>query len=299
MFEFLKRKKKKNPLGKIGKDEFASFTPKDEQKEAETPKATVEAVKPEAVKPAVKPESVAKPKQKTKEELLIEQLQTKPTLKAYYDIVVKTFDGKNARDLVNGIDQAVDQIFAENGIKINGSESTEQKLDYARKAFDYVSSSIEYDKNLTNFLRFTSETLYHENINKEILKEIYFGLYNHAGTCLSDSCTIAYMFEKIGLDSAVIGLGDHSVVEVNIDGKKLYCDSTYEKGILNGLDQEAIAQGKGYGAGFMQDEKLLSDRNYQKNLEFPKMSLVFQANIMKEESENGTYYFSFDDTPEK
>ena len=294
MFEFLKRKKKKNALGKIGKDEFASFTPKDEQKEAETPKATVE-----AVKPAVQPENVAKPKQKTKEELLIEQLQTKPTLKAYYDIVVKTFDGKNAHDLVNGIDQAVDQIFAENGIKINGSESTEQKLDYARKAFDYVSSSIEYDKNLTNFLRFTSETLYHENINKEILKEIYFGLYNHAGTCLSDSCTIAYMFEKIGLDSAVIGLGDHSVVEVNIDGKKLYCDSTYEKGILNGLDQEAIAQGKGYGAGFMQDERLLSDRNYHKTLELPKMSLVFQANIMKEESENGTYYFTIDDTFDK
>ena len=295
MFDFFKRKKKKKKKKKIDKDEFAKKTPNEAIKEAETPKAKVEPVK----SAPVQPENVAKPKQKTKEELLIEQLQTKPTLKAYYDIVVKTFDGKNARDLVNGIDQAVDQIFAENGIKINGSESTEQKLAYARKAFDYIAKNIEYDKNLTNFLRFTSKTLYHENINKEILKEVYFGLYNHAGTCLSDSCTIAYMFEKIGLDSKVIGLGDHAVVEVNFNGKPLYCDSTYENGILNGLDQEAIAQGKGYGAGFMQDEKLLSDRNYQKNLEFPKMSLVFQANIMKEESENGTYYFSFDDTPEK
>ena len=107
------------------------------------------------------------------------------------------------------------------------------------------------------------------------------------------------MFEKIGLDSKVIGLGDHAVVEVNFNGKPLYCDSTYENGIINGLDQEAIAQGKGYGAGFMQDERLLSDRNYHKTLELPKMSLVFQANILKEESENGTYYFTIDDTFDK
>lgn len=295
MFNFFKRKKKKKPIEKIDKDEFAKKTPNEAIKEAETPKATVEPVK----SAQVQPENVAKPKQKTKEELLIEQLQTKPTLKAYYDIIVKTFNGKNARDLVDGIDQAVDQIFSENDIKINGSESTEQKLAYARKAFDYIAKNIEYDKNLTNFLRFTSETLYHENINKEILKEIYFGLYNHAGTCLSNSCTISYMFEKIGLDSKVIGLGDHAVVEVNFNGKPLYCDSTYENGIISGIDQESIAQGKGYGAGFMQDERLLSDRNYHKTLELPKMSLVFQANILKEESENGTYYFTIDDTFDK
>lgn len=49
----------------------------------------------------------------------------------------------------------------------------------------------------------------------------------------------------------------------------------------------------------MQDERLLSDRNYHKTLELPKMSLVFQANILKEESENGTYYFTIDDTFDK
>lgn len=106
MFDFFKRKKKKSTIEKIDKDEYAKKTPNEAIK-AETPKATVEPVKPAPVQT----ENVAKPKQKTKEELLIEQLQTKPALKAYYDIVVKTFDGKGARDLVDGIDQAVDQIF--------------------------------------------------------------------------------------------------------------------------------------------------------------------------------------------
>lgn len=295
MFDFFKRKKKKNAIEKISKDEFAENTPSETAKESEVHKTTVEPVKPAPVQP----ENVTKAKPKTKEELLIEQLQKNPTLKGYYDVVTKTFDGKSVRDIVNGIDKEVDRIFSEIDIVVNGTESMDQKLDYARKAFDYITETIEYDKNLTTFLRLTSKALYHENINKEILKEIYFGLYNHAGACLSDSCTISYMFEKIGLNSKVIALGDHSVVEVDINGKKLYCDSTYEKGIVSGLDQEAISQGKGYGAGFMQDEKLLSDRNYHKTFEFPKMSLVFESNIYEEESENGTYYFSIDDTFDK
>lgn len=289
MFDFFKRKKKKNPVGKIGKDELGPYVPEEE----EVSKKPSENI---SFQPVYTPDfSQNIVKEKTLEEKAIEQIKNS-SLKGYYDLMESTFAGKSTRDIVRGIEQEVAQIFAETGIKVDSTENQEQKMDNARKVFDYVVQNIAYDKLLTRFMRFSSENIYHENINREIMKEVYYGLRNHAGSCLSDACTLSYMFEKIGLDSIVIGLGDHAIVEVDIDGKKLYCDSTYEQGLLDGSDEAAIAKGKGYGAGFMQDETMLKERNYQKGIELPKMTLVFEANARKEELEkNQTVYFTVDD----
>ncbi len=293
MFEFLKRKKKDKPVvGKISKDELGG---------TKSPETTTE-VKDEGKQFSPKPiMNTDSPKEKTLEEKAIEMIKNS-ALRKYYDLMESTFEGKSTRDIVNGIDDEIEQIFSGCGIEIDGSESIDEKLDYARRVFDHVTSDIAYDKVLTQFMRVASKNIYHDDINRELMKEVYYGLRNHAGTCLSDACTISYMFEKIGIDSKVIGLGDHAMVEVNLDGKTLYCDSTYEKGILNGSDSEAIMQGKGYGAGFMQDQTLLTDRNYQKEFELPKMSLILEANARKEELDNScgqTFYYTIDTPQEK
>ena len=286
MFEFLKRKKKNKTV-----EHAQQAEPCKTQDQPETVKniKNNESIKPENTEHFT---NIAK--EKTQEEKAIEMIKNS-SLKKYYDLMETTFKGKNVRDIFNGINNEISHIFYETGIKIDECESVDKKLEYAKRAFDYVAKNIEYDRVLTQFMRIASDKIYHENINNEIMKEVYYGLCNHAGTCLSDACTISYMFEKIGLDSTVIGLGDHAMVEVNINGKKLYCDSTYEQGILNGTDKIAISQGKGYGAGFMQDEKLLIDRNYHKEFELPKISLVFKANVYKDESDdNDRFSYTFD-----
>lgn len=282
MFNFFKRKNKEKPVaGEIGEDEFASSNSNETlaQTKEEKPSSlqTNANFAPKIAKNVVK--------EKTINEKAIEMIKNSE-LKNYYDLMEKTFNGKNTRDIVNGIYDEVSRIFAMYNIKINGNETLDEKLDYARKVFDHVVNNIEYDKILTQFMRVISKEIYHENINRELMKEVYYGLCNHAGTCLSNACTIAYMFEKIGLDAKVMGLENHAVVEVDVDGKKLYCDSTYEKGIVSDRDIEAIAQGKGYGAGFMKDEILLTDRNYHKGFTFPNISVVLEANAHEDELEN-------------
>ena len=281
MFEFFKRRKKsKAVVGEISDDEFAT---------------NVEPAKNEDAKPIEKQQETPKPEenptneQSQKREMTIEEKAIEmikhSSLKKYYDLMESSVGNKNAQQLVSGIDKGVSQLFAECDVKVVGNEDVATKISYAKKVYDYVVKNVEYDPILTQFMRIANDKIYHENINKEILKEVYYELYNRSGTCLADSCVLAYMFEKIGLDAQVIGLGDHAMVELDLGGKKLYCDSVYERGILQGLDKKAIAEGKTYGAGFMQDQTLITDRNYKKDFAFPKMSQLFMANIVKEQME--------------
>ena len=75
------------------------------------------------------------------------------------------------------------------------------------------------------------------------------------------------------------------MVEVDFGDKKLYCDSVYERDIVDGLDKNAIAQGKGKGSGFMKDSSLMTERGYHKEFNFPKISTLLLANRIDEEFE--------------
>lgn len=281
MFEFFKRRKKsKAVVGEISDDEFATNVEPAKNEDAKPIEK-----QPEAPKPEVKPTNEQFQKREmTIEEKAIEMIKHS-SLKKYYDLMESSVGNKNAQQLVSGIDKGVSQLFTECDVKVAGNEDVATKMSYAKKVYDYVVKNVEYDPILTQFMRIANDKIYHENINKEILKEVYYELYNRSGTCLADSCVLAYMFEKIGLEAQVIGLGDHAMVELDLGGKKLYCDSVYERGILQGLDKKAIAEGKTYGAGFMQDQTLITDRNYKKDFAFPKMSQLFMANVVKEQME--------------
>lgn len=279
MFEFFKRRKKsKAVVGEIEDDELVDNT---QSSKTVTEKQSTNEQSFQPVYTFEKP--VSEVKEKSLEEKAIEMIKNS-SLNKYYILMEKTVGKKSALELVSGIDKCVAQIFNECEIKIAGNEDGATRIGYAKKAFDYIVNNVEYDPILTQFMRIANDKIYHENINREILKEVSYELYNRSGTCLADSCVVAYMFEKIGLDATVIGMGNHAMVEVNANGKKLYCDSVYERAIVKGIDKNAIAQGKGKGSGFMQDSTLMTDRNYHRDFAFPKMSQLFQANIMHEEN---------------
>lgn len=303
MFGFLKRKKKSVAVaGEIEDDEFGTPTKENnfgivDVKEAKlneneenltenTEKTSNYDINNNFAESYNKTNNQEQKKELTLEEKAIEMIKNS-SLKKYYDLMEESVGHKTKRQLVDGINEEVGDLFDACGVVISGNEDNETKLKYAQKVFDFIVKNIEYDPILTTFMRIANEKIYHEDINKEILKEVYYELYNFSGTCLADSCVLAYMFEKIGLDAVAVALGDHSMVEVTIDNKKFYCDSTYERGILQGLDKVAIADGKGYGDGFMQDENLLNiqSKGRGKDFSFPKMSAVFEANVIKEELE--------------
>ncbi len=222
--------------------------------------------------------------EKTLEEKAIDLIKHS-ALNKYYVLLENSVGNKTSKELVGCIDKKIMQLFNECGIFVEGNEDITTKMVYAQTMFNYIVNKIKYDVVLTKFMRIVNEKIYHENINKEILKEMYYELCNHSGTCLSDSCILAYVFEKIGLNANVIGLGEHAMVEVDFGDKKLYCDSVYERDIADGLDKNAIAQGKHRGAGFMKDSSLMTERGYHKEFAFPKISTLLQANLFKEEFE--------------
>ena len=308
MFNIFKRRKKDKPsVGKIQKDEYAEPTKqvKTEQNDAKlsfdikipagnftvTAKTTSDKDKSfdnlTNLSQASDETKVLKSsnfEEKTLEEKAIDMIKHS-ALNKYYVLLENSVGGKTSKELADGIDKKIMQLLDNCGILVDGQEDTATKIAYAQKMFDYIVNNIKYDDVLTKFMRIANEKIYHENINKEILKEMYYELCNYSGTCLSDSCILAYIFEKIGLNASVIGLGNHAMVEVDFGDKKLYCDSVYERDIVDGLDKNAIAQGKGKGSGFMKDSSLMTERGYHKEFNFPKISTLLLANRIDEEFE--------------
>lgn len=308
MFNIFKRRKKDKPsVGKIQKDEYAEPTKqvKTEKDDAKlsfdikipagnftvTAKTTSDKDKSfdNYTNSYPKNDDSKSLKQSSFEEKSLEEkaidMIKHSALNKYYVLLENSVGNKTSKELADGIDKKIMQLLDNCGILVDGQEDTATKIAYAQKMFDYIVNNIKYDDVLTKFMRIANEKIYHENINKEILKEMYYELCNYSGTCLSDSCILAYVFEKIGLNASVIGLGNHAMVEVDFGDIKLYCDSVYERDIVNSLDKNAIAQGKGKGSGFMKDSSLMTERGYHKEFNFPKISTLLLANRINEEFE--------------
>ena len=174
MFEFFKRRKKsKAVVGEISDDEFATNVEPAKNEDAKPIEK-----QPEAPKPEENPTNEQSQKREmTIEEKAIEMINHS-SLKKYYDLMESSVGNKNAQQLVSGIDKGVSQLFAECDVKVVGNEDVATKISYAKKVYDYVVKNVEYDPILTQFMRIANDKIYHENINKEILKEVYYELYN-------------------------------------------------------------------------------------------------------------------------